>query len=209
MIDPGDASDLEAYFGPAGGGGRSTFGSTLERQALRYQTSDGRVVDARRIVTVTRELADSTEEHPHFASFPTPWAYMPVRREVPAVIEEDEERLHQERQLAARISRRLRQLDPRPRAVLELLYGDQGCRWSREKWGRVWVLVPTTKAARRVLGRDDLARQEQGQPASPLQPAERLAMLAGRQPRPTWVDSALDQAEGEQERAEAAWKVAW
>lgn len=198
MIDPIDASDLELFFGPAGGGGRSTFGPTLERQALRYQTSDGRVVDTRRIRTVQRELAGSTEEHPRLAQVLTPWPWMPVKRELAGSTEEDEEQLerqHRERQVVARVSRRLARLSPRARAVLELLYGDQGCRWARERWGRAWALVPCTVPAQRALERDTSDRSQKGRPAPSLPPAERLAMLAHVQPRPAWLDLALDLAE--------------
>lgn len=205
MIDPFDVRELEQFFGPAGGGGRSTFGPTLDRQALRYQTSDGQVVDVRRIRVVQRELSGSTEENPRYAEILTPWPWMPVKREQAqgGVEPEDQD---EALQLAARVSRRLRQLTPQVRAVLELLYGDEGCRWSRERWGRVWVLVPATKPAQRALARDREERTSKGQPTSGLQPAERLASMAERKPRPLWVDGALDQAEAAQRVAEVAWR---
>lgn len=198
MLDPLDADDLELFFGPAGGGGRSTFGPTLERQALRYQTSDGQVVDVRRIWVVQRELSGSTEDAPRYAEILTPWPWMPVRREAPVAVEEDEdqlERTHRERQVVARVSRRMHRLSPRARAVLELLYGDQGARWAPVRWGRIWAVVPCTRPAQRALERDATERRERGRPAPSLPVAERLALMAEVRPRPEWVDLALDLAE--------------
>jgi hypothetical protein len=196
--NPLDAADLETFFGPAGCAGRSTFGATLDRQALRYQTSDGQVVDTRRIRVVQRELSGSTEEAPRYAQILTPWPWAPVRREVASAVEEDEdqlERTHRERQVVARVSRRLARLSPRARAVLELLYGDHGVRWAPVRWGRIWAVVPCTRPAQRTLERDTAERRERGRPAPSLPPAERLALLAEVRPRPEWVDLALDLAE--------------
>lgn len=207
MIDPFDVRELEAYFGPAGGGGRSTFGPTLDRQALRYQTSDGQVVDVRRIRVVRRELSGSTEENPRYAEILTPWPWMPVRREQAqgGVEPEDQD---EALQLAARVSRRLRQLTPQVRAVLELLYGDEGCRWEGEKeFGRKWALSPLFPVAKRKLRRDTEDRREKGQPESPLRPAERLAMLARKDLRAPWFDALCRLAEREQAEAEAFYRT--
>ena len=209
MLD-GDAHDLASYFGPAGGFGRSTLGPQLDRAEPRYTDSAGHIIDVRRIVSVQRELAGSTPEHPRFARLISPWPYQYVRKEQSCEGVEPEDR-DEQLQLAARVSRRLALLSAHHRAVLELLYGDQGCRWEQQKQrekqgqGRIWALVPSTLPARRALARDDQERAEEGRPRAALQPSERLAELARRRPRPVWLDAALDLAERERRGAEGAW----
>lgn len=210
-MSPQDAQDLESYFGPAGGFGRSTLGPQLDRAEQLYRDSRGDVVDVRRILTIQRELAGSTPEAPRFAEILSPWPYQYVRREAPTGAGVEPEDRDDELRLAARVSRRLSQLGPQDRGALELLYGDTGCRWERQerrdgrRWGRVWALVPGTKPARAALARDDAARIELGRPRAQLRPAERLAVLADVRPRPGWVDGALDLAEKERRAAEQAW----
>lgn len=204
-LSPDDVRELELYFGPAGGGGKSTLGPQLDRAAALYCDSEGHTIDTRRIVLVNRELAArASDGAPMVAQVLSPWPYIPVHREQGGSGVEPEDH-DDDLQLAARVSRRLAQVSAHARAVLATLYGDAGCRWQRERWGRVWALVPGTTPARRALARDDAARADKGQPRAVLAPAERLAALAAPRPRPLWVDTALDKAEEEQQSAEGAW----
>lgn len=206
MLSSDDVRELELYFGPAGGGGKSTLGPQLDRAQALYCDSEGHTIDTRRIVLVSRELAArASDGAPMIAQVLSPWPYIPVHREQGGSGAEPEDH-DDDLQLAARVSRRLDQVDADSRWVLALLYGDAGCRWQRETWGRVWALVPHTTPGRRALARDDAARLAKGQPCASLNDAERLAALALPRPRPLWVDSALNDAERQQGTAERAWE---
>lgn len=200
MLTPNDATDLERFFGPAGAGGRSTFGPMLDRAEQLHTNSHGETVGVVRYRETRRPFDDGRGA----ARLVEAWPTVRPRREQGQGGVEPEDR-DEDLQLAARLSRRLARLPAHLRAVLELLYGDAGCRWDRQPQGRVWVLVPGTRPGRRALERDDRARIDKGQPEATLQPAERLAILGWARPRPVWVDAALDLAEGERQRAEAAW----
>jgi len=200
-----DVRELELYFGPAGGGGKSTLGPQLDRAQALYCDSEGHVIDTRRIVLVNRELAArASDGAPLIAQVLSPWPYIPVHREQGGSGAEPEDH-DEDLQLAARVSRRLAQIDADSRWVLARLYGDAGCRWQRGTWGRVWALVPYTTPAHRALAKDDASRIAKGQPRASLDDAERLASLALPRPRPLWVDSALRDADRQRTTAERVW----
>lgn len=211
-----DLDALEHYFGPAlAAAEHSTFGAMLEAASNAYRTSNGRVLDVRRYRTVTRELEGSTPTAPRFAQVVTGWPTM-VAKKVQGGGGVEPETRDQQLQLVARVGRRLAQLSPHLVDALAVLYGDRGCRWANEKHGRLWALVVQTKPAREALEADTLRRQRKATKATArgeepdlswqaLRPDDRLALLAAAEPRPVWVDDALDQAEQLRDAAEAAW----
>ena len=182
-----EASPLPSTVRPA-----AVMRSMLERASTLHRDSSGAITARARVQVVARELAGSTAAAPRFAEVVTGWAFPLVKREQGQAIEPEDR--DDALQLVARVSRRMRLLTPGAQRTLALLYGDHGCRWQRQKVGRLWALVPDQAPARRALARDDQERAAKGRPAAELQPAERLAMLASVQPRPVWAGAALENA---------------
>lgn len=213
MLTPRDIEDLEWFFEPrpsiGGAGAASSLGAQLEMASTRYRDSSGRKIPVARIVTVTRELADSTQEHPRFASYPTPWAYAHVAKEkraarapeFPELLDEvgDEgeagvARLEARRERHRRVLQRLGRLSHEEWATLERLYGPPGRFWLQRPQGRRWVLLGHTKAGARQLALLPEPHE-----------ARWLLEVAHHTPKPPWLKIALTQAERLEALAVTAW----
>lgn len=214
MLTPRDIEELEWFFEPrpslAGIGAASTLGAQLELASTRYRDSSGRKIPVARNVTVTRELADSTQESPRFARFPTPWAYAFVAKEkraskVPEFpdlpgdvdLEHSElaaERAQARRERQQRVLQRLGRLPHEPWTTLATLYGPPGRFWLQRPQGRRWALLAHTKMGAKQLAL--VAEPHEGR---------WLLELAFHAPRPAWLSTALTQAERLEVQATVAW----
>ena len=213
MLNSRDIEELEWFFEPRPSldsvGAASTLGAQLELASTRYRTSDGRKLPVARIVTVTRELADSTQEHPRFAQYPTPWAYAFVAKEkrsarapeFPELLDEvgDESeagvaRLEARRERRQRVLQRLGRLSHEAWGTLERLYGPPGRFWLQRPQGRRWVLLGHTKAGAKQLALLPEPHE-----------ARWLLEVAHHTPKPPWLKIALTQAERLEALAVTAW----
>ena len=214
MLNSRDIEELEWFFEPRPSldsvGAASTLGAQLELASTRYRTSDGRKLPVARIVTVTRELADSTQEHPRFAQYPTPWAYAFVAKEKRAAKApefpdlpgefglEDMERVagvvQTNRERRQRVLQRLGRLSHEAWGTLERLYGPPGRFWLQRPQGRRWVLLGHTKTGARQLALLPEPHE-----------ARWLLEVAHHTPKPPWLKIALTQAERLEALAVTAW----
>jgi hypothetical protein len=213
MLNSRDIEELEWFFEPRPSldsvGAASTLGAQLELASTRYRTSDGRKLPVARIVTVTRELADSTQERPRFAQYPTPWAYAFVAKEkraakapeFPELLDEvgDEgeagvARLEARRERRQRVLQRLGRLSHEAWGTLERLYGPPGRFWLQRPQGRRWVLLGHTKAGAKQLALLPEPHE-----------ARWLLEVAHHTPKPPWLKIALTQAERLEALAVTAW----
>jgi hypothetical protein len=214
-----DQDDLVWHFSDEGfEGGRgvaSPLGAQLALASTRYKTSDQRIVDTRRIVLATRQLAARAPDGEHLvAQVWTPWAYAFVPKEkpqasppsypdLPGEPDEDEtsaeaeERVERAERRAARKARIVARLGRCPHEVWETLramFGPVGQHWASRPRGRRWALLPLTRTGGEELGSGE---------AGPW-----LVDLAHRTPLPPWAEAALDQAEEMEAHAAAAWAAA-